>query len=75
MSKITQSELEELKSLGFRLEQSTGRFWHWSESPAIELIDGKWYPCDMFDSGEMQHSDDGYESPVRAAREARLFFS
>lgn len=65
----------DLLAVGFRLEPSTGRFWHWSESPGIELIEGKWFPCDMFDNGNIQYSDDGYESPVEAAKRAVQFFS
>lgn len=65
----------DLLAVGFKLETSTERFWHWSESPGIELIDGKWFPCDMLDNGDMQYSDDGYESPVEAAKQAVRFFS
>ncbi len=67
--------ISDLLAVGFKFEASTGRFWHWTESPGIELIDGKWFPCDMFDNGDMQYSDDGFESPVEAAKQAIQFFS
>ena len=66
--------ISDLSAAGFRFELNTGRFFHWRESPGIELIDGKWFPCDMFSNGEMQYSDDGYESPVEAAKQAVEFF-
>ena len=65
----------DLETLGFRLEPSTGRWWHWTESPGIELLEGKWRPCDYLGNGDLQYSDQGYEDAAEAAKQARRFFS
>ena len=65
----------DLETLGFRLERATGRWWHWTESPGIELIDGKWFPCDCFWGGGIQYASEGYASPVEAAKQAKEYFT
>ena len=71
---ISAMAISGLMDAGFREEPSTGRFWYWTESPGIERIGEKWFPCDMLPNGEMQYSDGGYDCPVEAAKQALQFF-
>jgi len=72
---IHQCTTEALADLGFRLEASSGRWWHWRGHPGIEFVDGKWLACEWMDNATLQYSEEGKASPVDAAKHALEYFT
>ena len=64
--------ISDLLAAGFRFEPTSGAYWHWKGSHGIEMRGGKWFPCEMLSNGNLWYSDEGFESPVNAAKQAVL---
>lgn len=72
---MTIPEKQSLRDLGFRPSNNETHYWHWSGRCGIALDTGLWFPCDMFDNGDLQYADLGFENPIEAANYSKQFFT